>query len=53
MSNSGKTSRRDALKVLGMTGSAGLLGLPDNAEAASKEYEMPSYAKGILFQTNS
>ena len=41
------SSRRDALKMLTLGSSAGLLGLFGTAEARAATYETPSYQKGL------
>ena len=41
------SSRRDALKMLALGSSAGLLGLFGTAEARAANYETPSYQKGL------
>ena len=42
-----KSSRRDALRMLGISSSAGLLGLFGTNESRAAHYETPSYAKGL------
>ena len=45
--NKQTTSRRETLKVLGLTSATGLFGLFGNTEAAAANYETPAYAKGM------
>ena len=47
MLTSGNTSRRDALKVLGLSSASGLLGVFGNTRATAASYEAPAYAKGM------
>ena len=47
MSTSRNTSRRDALKVLGLGSASGLLGVFGNTPANAESYVTPAYAKGM------
>jgi len=42
-----KTSRRDILKMLGLTTASGMLGIFGTSEARAATYEQPAYAKGM------
>src|SRR5688572_2247789 len=42
-----ETSRREALKILGVSSSAGLLGLFGTNESRAANYATPNYAKGL------
>ena len=42
-----ESSRREALKLMGVSSAAGLLGLLGNHEARAEDYVTPSYAKGL------
>ncbi len=47
ITNQSETTRRDALKMLALGSSAGLLGLFGTPEARAAAYETPSYARGM------
>ena len=47
LEENGASSRRDALKMLALGSSAGLLGLFGTPEANAATYETPSYQKGL------